>query len=364
MSEHFVKLSHGTIYHFCHNSRGICFCTMTDERIREYEVLLGNGRADFDVLVDDSDTIHLVCQDDTGSILHLKYEENIWKKYLVLQSKNPNSHAKNFNVQRVGSWLNVLYTINYKGQKMLSHQVIGHSDVPEAVDYISDDFSVTKDDLGNIYVLYTNYNGDLGWRQYIWSKKEWTEFTPVKVSGRLTSINIFVDEVVHITGLMDNSVMYVGNNCEQVIGNSGTLPIFMKIRDSLYIVWENRRDGKVWASLSNDNGLTFQSPTEFVTGRFAPVKCYHVAATSFEGIKSDFCYGYIRDNSVILYLLNGFFNVSKIPPRSVASAPTKNQTPAVEVTKLKIQVQQLSDTVDSISKRLELLEQENNKLSD
>jgi hypothetical protein len=359
MSEHFVKLSHGAIYHFCHNRQGICFCTMTDDKIREYEILLGNGRADFDVLVDDSDTLHLFCQDDTGSILYLKTEEKVWKKHVILQSKTPTSYAKNFNVQRVGSWLNLFYTVEYKGQKMLSHQIIGHSQVPEAVDYILDKFSVAKDDMGNIYVLYTNHKDELGWRKYVWSQKRWEDFVPAAVSGKLSSYNIFVDEVVHVTGVMDNSIMYIGNNCEQVIGSSGSAPIFMKVRGSLYIVWENRRDGKVWASLSNDNGLTFQSPTEFVTGRFAPIKCYHVAATSFEGIKSDFCYGYIRDNCAVLYLLNGFFNVSKTPPRPAVTAAPKD--PDVEITKLQIQVKQLSDAIKELAQRLDAIEKENSK---
>ena len=354
MNEHFVKLSHGAIYHFCRNNQGICFCVMTDERIREYEILLQNGREDFDVLVDDSDTIHLVCQDDTGSIIRLKKEGEVWEKYTVLQTRTPTSYAKNFNLQRVGSWLNILYTVEHKGHKMLSHQIIGQSENPDAVDYIKGNFSVAQDDTGDIYALYTNISGVLGWRKFLWSKKEWTEFNAVSTRGELTSAHIFVDETVHITGITDNSILYIGNGCEQVIGTSGTTPIFMKVRGALYIVWENRRDGRVWASLSNDGGLTFQLPTEFITGRFAPVKCYHVAATSAEKIKTDFCYGYIRDNAVILYLLNGFFNVTKFPPRPTVTAERKD--PSVEVTKLKIQLDKLSETVSGLMRRVDRLE--------
>ena len=72
MADYLVKRSYGFMWHFCHNSSGICFCSMTNSHITEYEVLLPGGQSDFDVQIDDSDTAHLVCQDSGGNIIYIK----------------------------------------------------------------------------------------------------------------------------------------------------------------------------------------------------------------------------------------------------------------------------------------------------
>ena len=41
---------------------------MTDENISKYQVLLPEGQEDFDVIVDDSNCIHMVFQNKEGDI--------------------------------------------------------------------------------------------------------------------------------------------------------------------------------------------------------------------------------------------------------------------------------------------------------
>ena len=72
---------------------------MNDENITEYSVLLPEGQADFDVLVDDSNCIHMVFQNRDGDIMYANHFDGQWRKTILLESKNKgyyrnNSHNK------------------------------------------------------------------------------------------------------------------------------------------------------------------------------------------------------------------------------------------------------------------------------
>ncbi len=357
MGEYFVKHSYGIMRHFCHNSRGICFCNMTDANTTEYEILVDNGQRDFDVIIDDSDTIHLVCQDDKGNILYIKNNGKDWEKYTLLQSKTPSSHLKSFNLLRVGKWINIIYSIDYKGKKMLTHHILENSDVPTAIDYIDGEFCTAKDESGNIYVLYTNYSGSLGWRKFVWSKKEWGDFIPVSTSGRLIQPYIFVDDRIHITGVIEENAVYLNEGGETTVGTNAFDPIFIKHSGILNIMWKNKKDGRVWCCSSTDDGGSFQAPTEFMAGRFAPSKLFSLAYTTFEACQSRHCYGYIRDNAATLYLLSDFLKISRIPPKPMPTLTYPVQSnDETELEKLKIQLRMVSDSLAKITSRVEKLE--------
>ena len=99
----FVKESHGVIWHFYHNSHGICFCKMTDENITEYQVLLQEGQEDFDVIIDDSNCIHMVFQNEAGDILYANHFNGQWRKTTLMQSKNQTYYSKGFQLKRVNN---------------------------------------------------------------------------------------------------------------------------------------------------------------------------------------------------------------------------------------------------------------------
>ncbi|OQB12665.1 MAG: hypothetical protein BWY15_02124 [Firmicutes bacterium ADurb.Bin193] len=354
MSEHFVKQTYGVMWHFCHNTGGICFCRMTSDHITEYEVLLSSGQKDFDVLIDDTDTIHLVCGDDSGSMIYISNRDKTWKKYTVMQSKTIEVSPKNFNIYRVGNWINVIYSIDYKGKRLLSHQILESSNPPGAIDYTEGEFCTTKDLDGNIYVLYNNQSGALGWRKFAWGKKEWSDFTAITAGEGLISPYIYVDDKIHIAGIRDDSVVYISDGTEHCLGTPGSGPIILKHGGLLYVMWENKRSGKVCVCPSSNRGASFQSPTEFVSGTFAPVKLYSLAHTSFENCFARHCYGYIRDNTVNLYLLGDYLNIKLSPPKPVM--PTVQKDEGVELVKLKIQLQQLSEAVAKMGLRVDALE--------
>ena len=70
MNEHFLKQSNGLVWHFTHNgSNGLCFCKMQDENIRDYEILMQNALADYDVTIDEDNL-------PTGVTVERKYKDD------------------------------------------------------------------------------------------------------------------------------------------------------------------------------------------------------------------------------------------------------------------------------------------------
>jgi len=386
MADHFVKQSYGKIWHFCHNSQGICFCTMTNEELTEYEILLKEGQKDFDVLIDDSDVLHLICQDDKGDIIYLNYFEQSWHKYVVMISKTPTSYSKNFDIQRINNWINIFYTIDYKGKKMLTHQIIENDDVkPNVVDYISGNFSVAKDSSNNIFVLFLSEGQNkYVYRKYAWGKKEWGAFVEIDAPKNFKNPYIFIDsnDNIHIAGVVDEDVVYISNTVQVL--SQGENPIIME-KESIYIMWECKKDGKVWMSQKDDGSNDFQKPTEFMAGKFAPLKIFSLAYTVYEqGIKARDCYGFISDNFVKLYMQSSFFNVQRTPPKPIqkniseeAQKFTQRLSPqaqvdraednshsTIELTKLKIQLGQVISGIEKINHRLEGIETVINEMGD
>jgi hypothetical protein len=157
MAEHFVKQSYSKIWHFCHNNQGICYTVMSCNNLFKYEILETDAKGDYDVLIDDLDQIHLICQNSSGDIIYYNYSDNGWEKNVILQSKTPTDYLKYFNIHRVNNWINILYQIEYKGKIMLSHQILGYEkQTPDVVDIIRGNYISAKDSMGNIYALYFN----------------------------------------------------------------------------------------------------------------------------------------------------------------------------------------------------------------
>lgn len=384
MAEHFVKQSYGKLWHFCHNSQGICFCTMTNEEVKEYEILLREGQSDFDVLIDDSDVLHLVCRDDKGDIIYLNYSEQSWHKYVVMISKTPTTYSKNFNIQRINNWINIFYTIDYKGKKMLTHQIIENDEAsPNVVDYISGNFSVAKDSSNNIFVLFfSEAQKKYGYRKYAWSKKEWEAFVEIDAPANFKNPYIFIDsnDNMHIAGMVGEDIAYISNGV-QVLAQ-GENPIIME-KESIYLMWESKKDGRVWVSQKEDLSNDFQKPTDFMPARFAPLKIFSLAYTVYEqGINTRHSYGFISDNVAKLYMQSNFFNVQRTKPKPIQKTLTEeaekfakklspqvdkieeNNRSTIELTKLKIQLGQVISGVEKINHRLDGIEMMINNISD
>ena len=349
----FVKESYGVIWHFYHNTHGICYCKMTDENITEYQVLLPEGQEDFDVLIDDSNCIHIVFQNKEGDILYANHFNGQWRKTTLLKSKNQGYYPKNFSIKRVNNWLNLLYCIEYNGRRMLTHQIIeGRENTPYVIDCIKGDFCVSQDSSGNIIILfYSETQKSWGIRRFVWSKKEWDEFSAISLSEECKNVFLFTDsqDILHIVYEKDYCIYELQDNSEKMIG-TGQRPIMLSQRGNI-IMWEGVTDNKIYIKREQDT-----VPTVIMSGGFSKPVRFKVRYTTYEqDLNGDCCTGNIINGSVRIYGINNFFVVSKTSPLSLKKEEGKEADEAVymEMQRLKIRINQLNSIIERLQNQVE-----------
>lgn len=348
----FVKESYGVIWHFYHNSHGICYCKMTDENISKYQVLLPEGQEDFDVIVDDSNCIHMVFQNKEGDIVYANHFNEQWRKTTLLQSKSRAYYPKQFILKRVNNWLNLMYLIEYDGRKMLTHQIIDSEESsPYVIDCIRDNFCVAQDSSGNIVSLFfSESNKAWGIKTYVWSQKKWGNFEEIHQLKDCKNPFLFIDveDKMHIVYERDFCIFEYFDKKEKMTG-TGQRPIMVYQNDNI-IMWEGITDNKIFIRNSTDN-----APTVFMSGGFSKPSIYKLRYTTYEtDLIADYCTGNILNGSVKLYGINGFFVVSHTTPVSVKAKPEDEIDGSyIEIQKLKIKISQMSNIIDKLQRKLE-----------
>ena len=341
----FVKESYGVIWHFYYNAHGICYCKMTDENISEYKVLIEDGQEDFDVLVDDSNCIHMVFQNKDGDILYANHFNGQWRKTTLLKSKSQSCYPKNFRLKRVGNCLNVFCCIEYNGRKMLTHQIIeGLGETPQVVDCIKGDYCVAVDLCGNINLLYySEIHKSYGTLKYVWSKKKWGDFSPLPILDNCKNPFLFSDmeDCLHIVYEKDFCVYEHVDGNEKMVG-TGQRPSMVYQKENI-ILWEGVSDNKIYLKKSGDN-----APAVIMSGSFSRPVRFGIRYTKYEGdLIGEFCPGNIINGSVRMYGINNFFVVSASPPVQSSMYP--------DSTSLYAEVQRLKDKVDRLTGAVENL---------
>ena len=348
----FVKESYGVIWHFYHNAHGICYCKMTDENITEYHVLLPDGKEDFDILIDDSDCIHLVFQNNDGDIIYANHFNDQWRKTTLLKSKSQGYYPKDFVLKRVNNWLNLMYCIEYNGRRMLTHQIIDGTDgTPFVVDCIKNDYCVAQELSGNIVTLfYSETEKSWGIRKYIWSKKEWSDFSPISMLEGCKSPFLYIDknDKTHIVYEREMQIMEYYDDDEKLVG-TGQKPL-MLYQNCDIIVWEGIADNKVYVKKTGDN-----APTVIMSGGFSRPTRFKLRYTVYEpDLKADCCTGNIINGSIRVYGINNFFIVSQTSPISFNNQKSaeENDTAHIEIQKLKIKINQLNGIIERLQSQI------------
>ncbi len=348
----FVKESYGVIWHFYHNAHGICYCKMTDENITEYNVLLADGQEDFDVLVDDSNCIHMVYQNREGDILYANHFNGQWRKTTLLESKSREYYPKNFTLKRINNWLNLLYCIEYNGRKMLTHQIIDSTrGTPEVIDCIKDDFCSVQDSSGNIILLYySETHKSYGIRRFVWSKKEWDDFSAMSALESCNNIFLFSDaqDCLHILYDKNYSIYEFFDGVENMIG-TGQRPLMFYQKENV-IMWEGVSDNKIYIKKESDS-----APTVIMSGSFSKPVRFGLRYTTYEdGIIADSCSGNIINSSIRMYGINNFFLISPTSPINMNISNNDADDVAYrEMQKLKIKINRLSDMVEKMQIQLD-----------
>lgn len=348
----FVKESYGVIWHFYHNTHGICYCKMVDENITEYQVLLPEGQEDFDIIVDDSNCIHMVFQNKEGDILYANHFNGQWRKTTLLKSKSQNCYPKNFSLKRVNNWLNLLYCIEYNGRKMLTHQIIeGTGNTPYVIDCIREDFYVSQDSSGNIVTLfYSETQKKWGIKKFIWSKKEWEDFYATDWLEGSKNAFLFIDneDDLHIVYEREFCIYEHHHGTENMIG-TGQKPTMAFQRNNI-IMWEAVTDNKIYIKKEGDS-----APTVIMSGGFSKPVCFNLRYTTYEqDLMADCCKGNIINGNVRMYGINNFFAISNASPVSLNKADSKElENTYMEMQRLKIRINQLNSVIERLQAQVE-----------
>ena len=348
----FVKESYGALWHFYHNAHGICYCQMRDENISEYNVLLPEGQEDFDVLVDDSNCIHMVFQNRDGDIMYANHFDGQWRKTILLESKNKGYYPKNFALKRINNWLNILYTIEYNGRKMLTHQLIDSTrGTPEVIDCIKDAFCTVQDSSGNIILFYySEVLKSYGIKKYIWSQKQWSDFEKISEIDGCKNPYLFCDanDNIHIVYDKNFNVYEFYEGEEKLLG-TGQKPVMLCQREKK-VVWEGVSDNKIFIKGENDN-----APTVIMSGSFSRPVRFNLRYTTYEDdLAAECCPGNIINGSVRLYGVNNFFVISASSPYSITKTESDAEDMVYrEMQKLKIKIDRISDIVEKLQHQAE-----------
>jgi len=324
-------------YFFYQTGNGICFKKKNKNQWDHYEILFKDGQKDFDVTMDSRGNIHLICQDQLGSIIYLMYNGTQWHKYTILQSKSNRTYPKYFKMLLVNGWINLFYMIEYKGKNLLVHQILDNNISPNVVDYVfntSVPFRVAVDQTNNIHVYYQREaeSGKLGYKIFLWSKKSWSDFISIDLDSSNISAPYFIidkEENFHLVFLRENekeySIVYkrkpfssynkmlwdkeisIYNRCDQ-----HTIPIIIKEDKKLWILWQT--DIKIFSCYSEDDGISWSKPAQFMAGRYGDVVllgCRPSELLLKQNIICDLCYGYKNNEDISIYILSNF--LTKLP---------------------------------------------------
>lgn len=348
----FVKERYETVWHFYHNSQGICFCKMNKDNIGEYSVLYPEGTEDFDVLIDDSDSLHMVCRNVGGDIVYINHSKGKWHKGVVTEAKNPVNYSRNISLERVNNWLNILYYTEYKGKKMITHRILESENLPpQVVDCAEGDFSTAKDSMGNIYILYYSVkNNCFGMKKFWWSQKRWTEFEPVEKLLGCKSSFLYIDceDVLHIAYETDGVIWEYCSGEVKKIG-TGQNPIICN-NGLDFLMWEGISDNKIYIKNFDED-----TPTVFMPGSFGkPIK-FGLRYTGEErGIRAKYCFGNIVNGRVKTYGINDFFSTIKRPEENVVEDVKNGAGAGVDlelnkrIAEIQSRLERLSFAVESI----------------
>lgn len=400
----------GQQWHFFYQpGSGICFKKKAETKWNNYEILLKDGQSDFDVMIDSRGNIHLACQDQVGSIIYLMYNGTQWHKYTILQSKANRTYPKHFKMLSINGWINLFYIIEYKGKNLLIHQILDNNNVsPNVIDYISKTerpFCVQADSSNNIHIYYQSESdsGRLGYKTYIWSKKQWSDFISIGLDSNVLFPYFILDKEDHFhlvflrkahkgysiiykrkpsssynQSLWDKETM-IYNRCDTQV-----IPIIIKEDKRLWILWQ--MDIKVFSCYSDNDGIEWNKPAQFSAGRYGNIGLFGCRTADLllkQNIICDMCYGYSGNDDINLYIVSDYLD--KIPDsahvkpeymipgseveefarqnmKSFAAAADSEASPApymektdaananIELTKLKIMFNMLQEEIAQIKK--------------
>lgn len=319
MREYIIAYNNSWIHFFIKPHVGLCSRKKSGLKFDDYKVLVHGASADFCVYSVD-DYIHIVCQDEKGSVLYLMFNGTTWKRNILLESRTAKPYVKNFVIIDISGHIGILYTIENKDRIMLVHQLLIGNASPTVVDYIKSDsapFCVYKHHETDFSVFYTNEKGVSCEIIYKWSQKQFNE---PKILSDFHNIK-FVHEKDNIVSL---AAIKTTNNAKNLIyikrtpdGNETESDVYLNCSDNIMPIISNygKKKFMVWTEHGNvitscmDENEKWSRPIQYAKSSKTEIKLYSIC---YNGNYEHY-YGVALEHDFILY---GTHDVLKRPPKT------------------------------------------------
>ena len=113
MREYIIAFNGSWLHFFIKPHVGLCSRKKNGYKFDDFKILLPGAAADFCVY-SKKGLIHIVCQDERGSVIYLLFDGINWNKNILLESKTARPYLKNFVITELSGHINVLYTVENK----------------------------------------------------------------------------------------------------------------------------------------------------------------------------------------------------------------------------------------------------------
>lgn len=303
MREYIIAYNGNWIHFFIKAHVGLCMRKKNGFKFEEYRVLMQGAEADFCVYTS-GDLIHIVCQNEKGSVIYLLYDGIAWKKTVLLESRTAKPYNKYFQMTEISGHINLLYVVENKERLMLVHQILSGTASFDVVEYIKKDsvpFCLLNHQETDFSVFYTNENNTPCQQTYKWSQKKFLEpinfancnsvkFAVMTKDGIALAVT---QKTSNINTLYyyekDKELSSVYADCDKDI-----MPIISHYCDKLYMVWTEY--GNVMSSYLGENGQ-WSKPMRYAKSLNRDTKLYAICKNG----TYEYYYGTQNEYDITLY---------------------------------------------------------------
>ena len=351
MYDYIIKtLDERTLYFF--ENGGICVKDLSSKS-NKYKVIYEDGVKDFAVEDLGVGKVGIVCQNKEGSIVFIKEDGENYIKTTLLNNKSQVYYDKYFKLKLHGNWLGLSYIIEYNNNNILCFQLVDNENEPPlAVDYVINKtyFSFVNESFDRIF--FYNKENEFGYKNYRWSKKDFTEYEKIDEGQIVHIINDFSDNF-YIVYLKNNKyfLKILKQNDDGFIYEDYPLD-FIDLFDEIVMMIENKN---LWIVVKRYN-FTFGRKTDINEISFSPqynffcdgeIRSFPLSVRDKEK-KAEFLFGTLENGrpELILYKdLYNFKNSVKVMGREIKKEDTPFYKMGIEINKLSIRLSNLEKKV-------------------
>lgn len=156
---------------------------------KQTDILFPGPVSDFDVTIDESDTLHIVFCNNDGSIVYMRNTKEKWTRGYLLKAKEKSDiRPKSFFVSKYKNEISVAYVIGQQDNKIVCCQTVGERiERPVALDSVcaeNDSIFALQDLSGNILIFYTDKELKFGYKRYSKDNGKWSAFVCIEEGRR------------------------------------------------------------------------------------------------------------------------------------------------------------------------------------